>query len=252
MLIENYVPVQLTIRNINYYKNLGYDVPDIPKISRPSSKDFGIIMVKSTDIKTKSKDLDQFNRVDIDSISNEMIESVKNSNEETQEYYFHFCGKMNQSYVLETPERETIINMECLKFNPFKPYQFKFTNKLNLTVNNYTVSHTVTYSMGSSGWSFPVKSTFKLNGENVFDVIAKNGYSINAKVEGLRLNFDIFKYGVKVASLNMGGANIAKANKSYGKMGNIPTNGVYSVSARESDLDMVALIAFSVSRVEFF
>lgn len=198
----------------------------------------------------KEKDFDQQNQVDMSNVSEEQILEIKENSEPSKQYYFHFCGKMNQSYVLETPERMPIITMNCEKVGVINKSKFVFTNKITLSSKEYEVGHTTTVSYGGGGFSIPVKSSFKINNEDVFKLIASKGYSIESKIEGLSLNFDISHYGVLVATLRAGGANIAKGGKS--KLGEIPTVGVFTVEAKESDLDMVALIAFAVSRVEFF
>ena len=208
-------------------------------------------LVKS--LKTSREDMDQLNRVDKASITQEMVDEVTNNDEIPHDYYFHFCGTANQSYVLETTSREPVITMDCVKFRPLSAHDYTFTNKLNGKSNDYKISHTITESYGDgNGWNIPVKSVFKVDDTNVFDMIGSMGYSVTSKLEGIRLNFDIYKYGVKVATLVAGGNNILKDDKNYGKLGDIPTTGIFAVNAKESDLDAVALIAFAVSRVEFF
>lgn len=207
-----------------------------------------VLLVKAI----KDKNPDKLQQVDLSKVSQAKIDEVKNNKEPLEEYYFHFTGKLNQSYVLETTDRKPIISMTCDKIGVVSKFQFTFKNHLTSKSTHYEVSHTLTSRTGGNGWSIPNKSSFKVNGVDVFKMIADQGYSIVSKIEKFRLNFDICHYGVQVATLRAGGANVAKADKNYGKLGNLPTTGVFTVNAKKSDLDVVALIAFAVSRVEFF
>ena len=195
---------------------------------------------------------DQLQQVDMSKFSQEEIDAVKNSNEPLNEYYFHFNGKMNQSYVLETTDRKPIVTMHCDKVGIVTKFKFTFKNELTGKETNYEVGHTVTQRTGGGSIMVPCKSSFKINGQDVFKLIGSMGYSIISKIEGFKLNFEICHLGTVVGSLVAGGANVAKEGKNYGAIGNLPTQGVFTVKAKESDLDAVALIAFAVSRVEFF
>lgn len=194
---------------------------------------------------------DQLQQVDMSKFSKEEIEAVANNKEPLNEYYFHFNGKLNQSYVLETTDRKPVVTMNCDKIGILSKFKFTFKNELTGKETNYEVGHTTTVSSGAGSLMIPCKSTFKVNGQDVLKLIASMGYSIVSKIEGLKLNFDICHLGVVVASLEAGGVNIAKG-KDHGTLGNLPTQGVFTVKAKETDLDAIALIAFAVSRIEFF
>lgn len=194
---------------------------------------------------------DQLSQVDMSKFSKEEIEAVANNKEPLKEYYFHFNGKLNQSYVLETTDRKPVVTINCDKIGVLSKFKFTFKNELTGKETNYEVGHTTTVSTGAGSLMIPCKSTFKVNGQDVLKLIASMGYSIVSKIEGLKLNFDICHLGVVVASLEAGGVNIAKG-KDHGALGNIPTQGVFTVKAKETDLDAIALIAFAVSRIEFF
>lgn len=194
---------------------------------------------------------DQLSQVDMSKFSKEEIEAVANNKEPLKEYYFHFNGKLNQSYVLETTDRKPVVTMNCDKIGILSKFKFTFKNELTGKETNYEVGHTTTVSSGAGSLMIPCKSTFKVNGQDVLKLIASMGYSIVSKIEGLKLNFDICHLGVVVASLEAGGTNIAKG-KDHGALGNLPTQGIFTVKAKETDLDAIALIAFAVSRIEFF
>lgn len=194
---------------------------------------------------------DQLSQVDMSKFSKEEIDAVANNKEPLKEYYFHFNGKLNQSYVLETTDRKPVVTMNCDKIGILSKFKFTFKNELTGKETNYEVGHTTTVSSGAGSLMIPCKSTFKVNGQDVLKLIASMGYSIVSKIEGLKLNFDICHLGVVVASLEAGGVNIAKG-KDHGTLGNLPTQGVFTVKAKETDLDAIALIAFAVSRIEFF
>lgn len=195
---------------------------------------------------------DKLQQVDMSKYSKEEIDAVADSNEAVNDYYFHFEGKLNQSYILETKDRKPVVTMHCDKVGVVGKFKFTFKNELTGKVTEYEVGHTVTSRSGNGSVMVPSKSSFKVNGQDVFKLIGSMGYSIISKIEGFKLNFDIAHLGTVVGSLVAGGVNAMNDDKKYGSLGNLPTKGVFSVKAKESDLDAVALIAFAVSRVEFF
>lgn len=195
----------------------------------------------------KKKDINEFNKVDMNNIPAEKIASVKNNNEEEKEYYFHFTGTANQSYVLETLDRNPVYEARCDKIGIVSKYKFTFINHLTGKETEHLVSHVLSESFDS----FVTSSKFKIDDVNVWDILGKEGYSLDPHFNGVKSYFDIYRYGIKVAKIELAGTKAYKDGASK-LLGDVPIQGMFKVYAKESDIDMVFLCAFILSKVELF
>ena len=193
----------------------------------------------------KNKDINEFDRVDMNKASEEEIESIKNNREDTKEYYFHFTGDGNQSYILETMDRKPIYEARCDKIGIVSKYEFTFINHLT----GKEVKHFVSHVLSSSYDSFVTSSKFKIDDINVWDILGKEGYSLDPHLNGLKSYFEVLHYGVKVAKIELAGTKAYKDEASK-LFGNIPIKGMFKVYSKDSDIDMVFLCAFILSKVE--
>lgn len=193
----------------------------------------------------KNKNINEFNRVEMNNVTPEQIEKIKNNNEAENEYYFHYTGTANQSYILESLDRKPIYEAICDKVGIVSKYEFTFINHLTKKEEHHFVSHVVT----SSYDNFVNSSKFKIDDVNVWDILGKEGYSLEPHFQGFKSYFDVLHYGVKVAKIELAG------NKAYkegaGKiLGNVPLQGMFKVYCKNSDLDMVFLCSFILSKVD--
>ena len=195
----------------------------------------------------KTKDINEFNRVDMAKVSSEKIESVKNNHEEEKEYYFHFTGAGNQSYILETMDRHPIYEARCDKMGIISKYKFTFINHLTGKEEQHLVSHVVSESFDN----FVTSSKFKIDDVNVFDILGNAGYSLEPHLNGFKSYFDISRYGIKVAKIILAGTKAYKEGASS-ILGDIPIKGMFQVYCKESDIDMVFLSCFILSKVDLF
>ena len=204
-----------------------------------------IIKIIST---IKKKDINEFNKVDMKNVSEKEINKVKKNNEEEKEYFFHFTGAGNQSYILETTtDRKSIYEARCNKIGIVSKSKFTFINHLTGKEEEHLVSHVVSQSFDS----FVTSSNFKIDDVNVWDILGKEGYSLEPHFNGLKSYFDISKYGVKVAKIELAGTKAYKENANK-LLGDMPIKGMFKVYAKESDIDMVFLCAFILSKVDLF
>ena len=185
-----------------------------------------------------------------------LAEQVRNNDEITNEYYFHWTGKLNQSYVLETPSRSAVFEAICDKIGVFSASEYTFKNHLTGYSKQHKIGKTVTTRYGSqvgnASYSVPTDSHFKIDDENIWDFLYKQGYSVELKREGIHLNFDIFYYNEPVAHLEAAGANLLSDDKQTLLGDKLTTPGIYKVWCKDSNLEAVFYICFCVSRVEFF
>ena len=181
-----------------------------------------------------------------------LIEQIKNNDESVRDYYFHWTGKLNQSYILETHEREAVYEAICDHIGFFTPYRYTFVNRNTAAEQEHKVSHTMTTRYGSDRLSLVSSSHFKIDGVDNWEYLAKLGYSIEPKRCGIKLNFDVLHHGVPVAYLEAAGTNILKdgANSFLGDK--LSAAGLFKVSCKDSDLEGVFMACFCASRVEFY
>lgn len=205
-----------------------------------------ISIIKITSV-IKNKNINEFNKVDYSNVSQEKIDSVKNNKEAEKEYYFHYTGTANQSYILETLDRKPVYEAKCDKVGIISNYKFNFVNHLT----GKQVEHLVSHVISSSYDNFVTSSKFKIDNINVWDILGKEGYSLDPHFNGFKSYFDVYRYGIKVAKIELAGTEAYKdgANKI---LGNVPIKGMFKVYAKESDIDMVFLCAFILSKVDLF
>jgi len=204
--------------------------------------------------KRMSKSLDEmnyFDKVDKSAADPEVIEQIQNSDEPQKEYYFHFCGKLNQSYILETPNRKPIYEINCDKMGIVNQYIYTFKNRLTGKSFTSKVSHTTTTEYGTENFGLIDQSYFKVDGKNIWDMIGEKGYSVEPYLDKIAFSYHVKHYGIHVADIVAAGTNILEQYEGAGGLRDVAmTQGIYRVYCRESDIDGVALIAFAVSRVE--
>lgn len=202
-------------------------------------------------VKTPLDKANYFDKVDTSSVDPEVIERIRSSAEPVKDYYFHFCGKLNQSYILETTDREPVYEFICDKVGLVNDYIFTFKNHLTGKEFTANVSHTVTTSYGSDNFSIVDNSYFKINDTNIWEYIADMGYSVDPYLDPVIFSFRVRHYGVEVADIKAAGTNILEQYEDKGGLRDVPmTSGLYRVSCREEDVEAVAIIAFAVSRVQ--
>ena len=192
-----------------------------------------------------------FDQVDSGSADPAVIDAIRSSTSPLKDYYFHFCGKLNQSYILETTSREPVYEINCDKVGLVNDYVFTFKNHLTGKEFTSNVSHTVTVSYGSDNFSLVDKSYFKIDGKNIWEYIAEIGYSVEPYLDPVNFSFRIRHYGIEVADLKCAGTNILEQYEGKQGLRNVAmTSGLYRVSCRDEDVEAVAIIAFAVSRVQ--
>ena len=202
---------------------------------------------------TTLEEANYFNKVDTAKADPKVVEKIRTSNAPKKEYYFHFCGKLNQSYVLETPEREHVFEINCDKMGLVNDFVFTFKNLKTGKQFTSNVSHTLTRSYGDdNGLTLVDTSYFKIDGKVIWDYIAEMGYSVDPYLDPVAWSFKVNHYGVEVADLKAAGANILPEREGKsGGLGEIGMNdGLFKVACRDEDIDAIAIIAFAAARVQ--
>ena len=185
-----------------------------------------------------------------------VAEQIQNDGEPAKEYYFHWTGKLNQSYILETPSRQSIYEANCDHMGVLTPYRYTFVDRLTGVSREHKVSHTVTKSygrdMGDVSVSAVASSDFKIDDVNNWEYLKKLGYSVVPRRAGLKMNFDVLRQGVPVAYLEAAGTNILKDEGKSFLGDKLTGTGLYKVTCKTADLEGVFTACFCLSRVEFY
>ena len=199
---------------------------------------------------TTLEEANYFDKVD-KNVAPEIVERIRTSTSPVNDYYFHYCGKLNQSYVLETPERKPVYEINCDKVGVASDYVYTFKNCITGKEETKKVSHTVSTSYGSDNFSIVDKSYFKIDGKNIWEYIAGMGYSVDPYPDPVEFSFRVRHYGIEVANLKVAGTNILPEYEGKGGLRDVAmSSGLYRVSCRDEDVEAVAVIAFAVSRVQ--
>ncbi len=192
-----------------------------------------------------------FDKVDRNAADPRLIDEIKNNDQPVEEYYFHYCGKLNQSYIMETPDREPIYEITCDKMGVLNDYIYTFKNHLTGKEFTSNVTHTVTTSYGTDNFSLVDKSYFKIDDVNIWDYIANMGYSLEPYLDPVVFSFKVRHYGIEVADIKAAGTNILPEYEGKGGLRDMALGGgMYKIHCREDDIEAAAIIAFAATRVQ--
>jgi len=196
-------------------------------------------------IKTPALEGNRFNRVDMSKVSQFQIEEIQDNDEEEKEYYFHWTQKFLQGWILETPERKPVFEAVSKRFPFIIDYKFNFVNYLTKKEEIKICTHTVQESVGSTHMQHTYDSYFKINKVDCWEALGKLGYSLEPHIEKYTFSYDVFKYGVKVGNFEHAGTNVLTGLDNG--IGRLPTNGIFKVHCKESDIEGFFLACFVIS-----
>ncbi|GEM_PF-1890028 len=169
---------------------------------------------------------------------------------EQKEYYFRFCGKMNQSHVMETPERTPIMEAKLLKFKLLSECDYEFINHLT----GYSKVHKIGKTMSNEHNNIKTSAWFDFDGENVWDFIHVNGISVEPEVMSkfMDVRFIVKVQGKEIGIVRTSGTAIVpgvKANKLTEKL---VAAGLYKIYCSEENVPVLFLVAFALARSDNF
>lgn len=152
-------------------------------------------------------------------------------------------GTIKESFTL-VDENETLI-YECRmnKFSLFGAAPYTFTNHITNKVEEHKVGKTVTTQESGMVSMFSTSSSFKYDGEKIWDYLHQKGIRINSNISDSKIGmtYDISLEGKPLATI----ATSSPKGKSF-----ITTDKYYEVNCDEQDLDLVFLVAFAIAKTE--
>ena len=175
------------------------------------------------------------------------FENIKN-----QKLFFHFGGKLNQSYFVEDKNGKTLYECRMVKFNPFTNDTYEFVD----VEHNYSKTLKIgkTLSSGSEGSGIPFigdtdTSRFKIDGVMCWDYLYQRGYELKHLLQGKTLTrYELIKLGTKVAEIVPTTIKdpFNEDNTNFFLMG----KGVYRIEIIDAKLEDAVMAAFIVAKTE--
>ena len=213
-----------------------------------------VMLIKSA--KQKSDDLEEYNRVDMSKADPVEIEKIRNSTEPLKNFTFQFDTKFpSQNYLMKDENKNVVYEAKMTKFSLVKPVAYDFINVFGNKTTSYQIGHTVSTSIGRTdgfGYSVPISSAFTIDGVKNWDWLAERGYGFNFRMNGIKPCFDVMHYGENIAYIETAGTEILKDTETKNPIAKLPTNGLFRVQCRYSDIDMIFMICLSISRAIFY
>lgn len=210
---------------------------------------FGVFQIVK-DIKTPSSKLSQYNKVNNEMIDGKVAEEIRNSNESKHDYVFHFTGKLNQSYIMESSTGSPIYEALCDGVTLVKDTKYEFKNHITGNSETKMISHTVSHSYGSEGLGMTISSAFNIDGQNCWDVLASKGYGFDFSLNGVKAHYEVKHMGVNIGYVELGGTALYNEKYENNPLGKIPTNGIFKVNCPASEVEEMFLICFCLSKTE--
>lgn len=212
----------------------------------------GIVSTVKT-LKTPAKSLNQYDRVDLSQIVATKEQLAERKNQDEEEFVFHYTGKGNQSYVMKDSHGEPVYEAICEKMTAVRDTEFTFRDHITGEESTKMVSHTITKTMDTGFFVGPIdiSSTFGVNNQDVWDVIAADGYGFHFGLHGLALHFDVERWGQSAGFAELGGTGLMNPKYKNNPLGKIPTNGIFKVRCRRCDIPGFFMICFAVTKTEF-
>lgn len=209
---------------------------------------FGLIRLIK-DIKTPSSELSQYDRVK--EIDNTEAEKIRNNNEIMQDYVFHFTGKMNQSYVMKDKNGIPVFEGNSEGVRIFKATKFEFKNLITGESSEKMIGHTISETIGTENFSNTINSSFKIDGLNNWDYLASRGYGFNFSLKGIKCHYDVRHHGVNIGYIETAGTEVMNEKYKNNPLAKLPSNGIYRVQCQQSEIEMMFMICFCVTKTDF-
>lgn len=164
---------------------------------------------------------------------------------ENKKYFFNIDKKfLKQGYVLVDENKEVVYTAKMTKFTLLTPFKYEFTNYITNETKEHKVGHTITFSESGLIGFFSRKSSFKLDGKNIWNYLHEMGIRIDSNISTkvIGMSYTVSLKGNEIAKITM-------ANPS-GKKLIIVSDFSYDIETTEEYLDLAFLTAFAFARTE--
>ena len=160
-------------------------------------------------------------------------------------YFFQPEKKiLKQGFFMTDEDKNVVYEAKMLKQPILGAMEFEFVNHITGQSGVHKVGHTVTTETSGLFEFFSIKSSFKYDGENIWDYLHGQGIRIDSSIAGERIGMS---YRISLKGKDM--AEIATASPDGGN-GLITGASWLKVTAAEEDIDLAFLTAFSIARTD--
>ncbi len=166
-------------------------------------------------------------------------------------YLAYGCGKRNHDFILTTEDYQHVFEANLVKGRIFGASDFEFVDVNSKKKTIHKVGKTLTKrtgtGVGNSSVGVVTSSSFKFDGEDVFNYLANKGYVVKlAKTHLVNSEFSLFKGGAVIATLTINVKGPRQANVSG--IGGTQRNT--AIKTESTDYEALFMAAFLISRVE--
>lgn len=160
-------------------------------------------------------------------------------------YFFQPEKKiLKQGFFMTDEDKNVVYEAKMLKQPILGAMEFEFVNHITGQSGVHKVGYTVTTETSGLFEFFSIKSSFKYDGENIWDYLHDQGIRIDSSIAGDRIGMS---YHISLKRKDM--ADIAAASPDGGN-GLITGASWLKVTAAEEDIDLAFLTAFSIARTD--
>lgn len=228
----------------------GSPVPLVFTLLGAAAAALGIVKTVK-ELSTPASGKRQFDRVDSRKAAEMQAQAVNNENEPMEDFVYHFTGKLNQSQVMKDSEGNVVYEAICEKMSILKDTPFLFRNRITGEESRKMVGHTRSTAVGIvSGISETVSSVFNIDSISVWDVLAQMGYGFRFSMNGIAAHYDVAHWGKNAGYAQLAGTGVMNPKYKDNPLGQVPTNGIFQIRCRRSDVPGFFLICFALSRTE--
>jgi len=167
---------------------------------------------------------------------------------EYNEYFFHYCGKLSQGHIMETPDRNPVYEARLVKFSLLGNSDYDFIDYKTGRTTPHLIGKTVTTNADGP---FP-DSGFKLDNSNIFDILQSSGYSVEWHVVNalMKMEYTLYYKGGRVGKMASAGTDVMPGVKSNKFTQNIVASGMYRVYCTEENIPIMFILALAFARSE--
>ena len=182
----------------------------------------------------------------------EQSQSLYSSDSARKAYYFGYDKKtaLLPGHLMVDRNHQPIYHAEILYGDVLNGYEVDFTNNLIHYQHHHKLGATVTSGAGADDLGMPIHSSFRFDGEDIWDYLKSLGYHYQFHRFGLAYQVDVANGGMPVGTIysSNGGKNYFGAEGPIQpKMG---SSGMYVVECADRDVDAMFLLAMAFARTE--
>ncbi len=167
------------------------------------------------------------------------------------EYYFRFDGNsLKPGYLIEDADRKVLFEGKMLKNALVGARTFEFRNHVTGAAQEHEVGHTVANSMNDE--FFSVRSWFKFDGENIWDLLHGRGLRMETDLHSKfpYVLYNVTKNGAAFARIESSSIYVHEEDEAEHKLA-IPTGRMYYRFWTDSDdFESLFLTMFGISESE--